>query len=247
MSITRRLVLIHGFTEHPSMWDVLIRELNDHTLAISTPSIPGHGFHPSFTNELTAKAYCEALIAQIPHDSLPWIVVGHSMGGYLASSLVSMVPDRIAALGFFHSKAGADNAQKLEDRRRAISAASQNKDLYLAAMLRNTLSEKNLMLFRKELDLMIETAQKDITADCIAAAHEVMIERPDNISNLVSARFPIYYFLGLEDKSIPINQIKSELESLPNANIHVENNAGHMGHIECKDAALEWLINVCKN
>jgi pimeloyl-ACP methyl ester carboxylesterase len=229
------------------MWDDLIAGLPDKTLSISTPSIPGHGNLPEIPSIRTAKVYCEEIMRQIPDDSLPWIVVGHSMGGYLASSLVTMVPDRIAALGFFHSKAASDNAQKKDDRRRAISAASQNKDLYLATMLRNTLAEHNLDVFQKELQTMIDSAKTDITSECIAASHEVMIERPDNVDFLTQAPFPLYYFLGSNDKSIPYEQIKSETEALPQADVHVENNVGHMGHIECREAAAKWLMKVCGN
>lgn len=247
MSATRRLVLIHGFTERPSMWDELIDALNDDSLAITTPSIPGHGAHIEIPNDHTSKAFCEAIIKQIPDDTLPWIVVGHSMGGYLASSLVLMMQERIAALGFFHSKAGADNTQKMEDRKRAITAASQNKDLYLGTMLRNTMAEGNLGLFESELNLMIDSAKEDISTECIAAAHEVMIERPDNVQSLSKAHFPIYYFLGLKDKSIPYEQIEAEITSLPAAKVYIAENAGHMGHIECKEAAIQWLEEVCKN
>jgi len=245
MSVSRRLVLIHGFTERPSMWDALVSELNNPRIAVSTPSIPGHGEHPDLLNACTAKAYCEALLKQIPDDNLPWIVIGHSMGGYLASSLVKMVPHRIHALGFFHSKAGADNASKIDDRKRAMAAASKSKDLYLATMLRNTLAEGNVAQFLHELNDMIEAAQHDITSDCIVAAHSVMIERPDNVEHLKNVGFPIYYFLGAEDKSIPYEQIKTELASLPKAHVQIIEHAGHMGQIECKADAVEWIRSLC--
>jgi len=121
------------------------------------------------------------------------------------------------------------------------------KDLYLGTMLRNTLAEDSLGLFEHRLNLLIESAKEDISAECITAAHEVMIERPDNIRLLAEARFPVYYFLGLKDKSIPYDQIKSEIESVPSANVVVAENTGHMGHIESREAAIQWLAEVCKN
>jgi pimeloyl-ACP methyl ester carboxylesterase len=156
-----------------------------------------------------------------------------------------MVPERIHALGFFHSKAGADNASKIDDRKRAMAAASQSKDLYLATMLRNTLAEGHVAQFQHELNDMIEAAQHDITSDCIVAAHSVMIERPDNVEYLKNVAFPLYYFLGMQDKSIPYEQIKPELESLPEAHIQIIENAGHMGQIECKSDAVEWIRSMC--
>jgi pimeloyl-ACP methyl ester carboxylesterase len=167
------------------------------------------------------------------------------MGGYLAATLVQLVPKRVKALGFFHSKAGVDDAQKIEDRKRAIHAAAQNKDLYLASMLRNTFAEGNMHRLQNELALMIESAKKDISYECISAAQHVMIGRSDAVTYLSSAHFPIYYFLGLEDKSIPYANMKHELSSLPNAIIELAENTGHMGHIECKSAAIAWLRKIC--
>jgi hypothetical protein len=161
------------------------------------------------------------------------------------AQLVQLIPHRVKAIGFFHSKAGSDDAQKIEDRKRAILAAAQNKDLYLASMLRNTLAEGNMNRFQNELALMIESAKKDITYECISAAQHVMIGRRDAISYLSSAQFPIYYFLGLEDKSIPYANMKYELTTLPNAIIELAENTGHMGHVECKSAAIAWLRKIC--
>ncbi len=245
MSATRRLVLIHGFTERPAMWATLINQINDPTLAISTPTIPGHGALPEIPHELTAESYCKAIAEQLPHDDLPWIVVGHSMGGYLAATLARMFPDRIAALGFFHSKAGADNAAKIEDRKRAIATAEHNKDLYIGTMLRNTFSAKNIERFREPLTQMIADAQHDISYACIAAAHTVMIERADGVSNINNANYPVAYFLGTDDKSISFESLQSELDEMKRAQITLIENAGHMGHIECFEEAAEWLKNLC--
>jgi pimeloyl-ACP methyl ester carboxylesterase len=228
------------------MWTSLIEQLNDTTLVVSTPSIPGHGEHPEIPVEHTAKSYCEAIIQQIPEDNLPWIVVGHSMGGYLASTLIRITQQRIHAVGFFHSKAGADAAEKIEDRKRAILAAGQNKDLYLAGMLRNTLADANIVRCQPELAQMIDTAKRDISSACIIAAQEVMIERPDNVDFLSSAPFPIHYFLGKQDKSIPLEQMAGEIESLPMASVHIADATGHMGHIECENEVLQWLRRICK-
>jgi pimeloyl-ACP methyl ester carboxylesterase len=184
-------------------------------------------------------------LQQIPDDNLPLIVVGHSMGGYLASTLVRMVPDRIQALGFFHSKAGTDSPEKIEDRKRAMATAAQNKDLYLATMLRNTLAEDNQTHLRKELETMIGQAKHDISLACIQAAQEVMIQRPNNIDFLSTAAFPIHYFLGKQDKSIVYELMNEELLALPGASLHTAESAGHMGHIECRTDAIEWLKRVC--
>ena len=245
MSAARRLVLIHGFTERPNMWEDMLNGWSDDTLVISTPSIPGHGNHPEIPVIRTAESYCEALLQQIPDDKLPLIVVGHSMGGYLASTLVRMVPDRIQTLGFFHSKAGTDSPEKIEDRKRAKATAAQNKDLYLATMLRNTLAEDNQTRLWKELETMIEQAKHDISVACIEAAQEVMIQRPNNIGFLSTAAFPIHYFLGKQDKSIVYELMNEELLALPGASLHTAESAGHMGHIECRTQAIEWLKRVC--
>jgi len=246
MSFTRRLVLIHGFTERPTMWNHLLNTLHDPTLAISTPSIPGHGAVMEIPEELTAENYCRAIANQLPQDDLPSIVVGHSMGGYLAATLACMFPNRIASLGFFHSKAGADSASKIEDRKRAIATAQHNKDLYLGTMLRNTFSEKNTERFREQLAQMIADAQQDISYACIAAAHTVMIERTDQVSTIIKANYAISYFLGTDDKSVSYESLQSELSAIKRAKVTLIENAGHMGHIECFEEASKWLRALCE-
>ena len=247
MSETRRLVLIHGFTERPSMWNALIEGMSDQSLTVTSPSIPGHGSHPEIPDSRTAQAYCEAILRQLPDDGLPLIVVGHSMGGYLASGLVTMIPHRIQALGLFHSKAAADDEVKKDDRRRAIAAAAQNRELYLATMLRNTLAECNVDRLRDELNVMIENAKQDISMACIEASHQVMIERADNIAFLQQASFAVHYFLGREDKSIPLDVVQQEVGRLPRASVQLLENIGHMGQIENPVESRNWLIRLCSN
>ena len=166
------------------------------------------------------------------------------MGGYLAYTLVRLTNQPIHALGFFHSKAAADTSEKIEDRRRAILAATQNKDLYLTGMLRNTLAEANVSRCKHQLDQLIDEAKRAITSACIVAAQEVMIERPDNVASLSSVSFPIHYFLGRQDKSIPLEQMARELKSLPGAYVKIVDNTGHMGQLECEGEALQWLLHV---
>lgn len=245
MSPKRRLVLIHGFTERPSMWNTLVESLRDEPLTISLPSIPGHGNRLEIPADHTAQAYCDAIIQQLPDDELPLIVIGHSMGGYLASTLVTMIPERIDALGLFHSKASADDEVKKQDRQRAISAAAQNKDLYLSTMLRNTLADENVERLHYELNVMIENAKADISTSCIEAAQRVMINRPDNVSFLKNASFAIHYFLGKQDKSIPFEIVQQEISLNPKCSVHVMEKVGHMGQIECPAEAEAWLRKIC--
>lgn len=245
MSEKRRLILIHGFTERPTMWDKLKAAMSDSSITISTPSIPGHGEHPQLPEVHTTETYCEAILKQIPRDELPWIVVGHSMGGYLASSLVLHSPNPISALGLFHSKTGADHNAKREDRKRAIDAAEQNKNLYLSTMLRNTFASGSIEQYTEAMHHMIAEAQQDITYACIAAAQQVMIERPDCTEAIAQQSFSVHYFLGGEDKSIPPDSLNDEINSIRRAKTTLVQHAGHMGHIECYDRAEAWLKSIC--
>jgi pimeloyl-ACP methyl ester carboxylesterase len=92
-----------------------------------------------------------------------------------------------------------------------------------------------------ELSGMIADAQQDISSACIEAAHTVMIQRPDNVEHLRHVSYPVYYFLGRNDKSIPLEQLTDELNALSNARITIVENTGHMGQVEAPQEALMWL------
>jgi pimeloyl-ACP methyl ester carboxylesterase len=242
----KHLVLIHGFLEDATMWKYILPHLSKKNYVIQTPELPGHGRNAFVPEEKSAEAYCANLLQQISlEDGDSAFIIGHSMGGYLSASLAAMVPDNISGMCFFQSKAGADNQEKIRDRMRAIAAAKENKSLYVRTMLTSCFHPDNRQRCSSVLEHLIAEASK-LSTETITGAQEVMISRPDRIDTLKERKFPLYYFLGEKDPSLPLDIMEEELKQLPGSVSHVITGIGHMGYLENTGAAVEFLQRIMR-
>jgi pimeloyl-ACP methyl ester carboxylesterase len=242
----KHLVFIHGFLEDSSMWKHILPHLSKSGWVIDLPELPGHGNNSFLPEEKNAKAYCKNILEQIelaPDDEA--FIIAHSMGGYLSASLAEMIPTQISGLCFFHSKAGADNEQKIADRKRAIEAARENKSLYVRTMINNIYFEGNRERCKNEMEAQIAYAQ-NLSIETIVAAQEVMISRPDRVETMLHRNFPLYYFLGDRDSSLPNDVMMAEVSRIPGAVAHLVQGIGHMGHIENKREAVEFIQRIMR-
>ncbi len=242
----KRLVFIHGFLENATMWKTIVPHLSKSNYKLDFPELPGHGENSFLPKEKTAESYCKNILDQVAmNEDDRLFIIAHSMGGYLSASLASMIPNQISALCLFHSKAGADNAEKIADRKRAIEAATANKELYVRTMVTNVFYEKNRERCQTEIEKQISEAQQ-LSVETITGAQQVMIERPDRIAAMQQRNFPLYYFLGEKDTSVPLEVAENELTQLPGAVAHIARETGHMGHIENKREAVEFLQRIMR-
>src|SRR4249920_2288480 len=102
------VVLLHGFPLSSSIWNEQQQRLSDHYRVI-TPDLRGHGRSPApsgvYQMDLLAGDVLALLDALLIQKA---ILMGHSMGGYVALAAWKLAPDRFLALALVDSQAGAD-------------------------------------------------------------------------------------------------------------------------------------------
>ena len=102
------VVLIHGFCETSSLWKEMAAELANHYEVI-VPDLPGFG-----KSELLKSEFQLSDVADHVHDWLvalqkeKVVVIGHSLGGYVALELAKRHSEILQGLGLFHSTAFED-------------------------------------------------------------------------------------------------------------------------------------------
>lgn len=244
MANKKRLVFIHGFLENASMWQGIISGISKRNYVVNTPELPGHGKNSFLPEVHTAEVWCENILRQLGLEADEQVfVIGHSMGGYLASTLVNMISDQVSGLCLFHSKCGADLPQKIADRHRAIEAANSNKELYVRTMINSIYGEKTKSIHQASIEKHIEYA-KQLSLETIVASQEVMISRPDQIATMQQRSFPLFYFLGEMDNSLPLSLMLEEVDQLPGSLAHIERGIGHMGHVEAAKSAVGFIQRI---
>ena len=224
------VMLIHGFAEDNSIWNDISAALSENYQLI-LPNIPGSGGSPAMTIQHSIDDYAAAMLAILQEEQLDKVVViGHSMGGYIALAMAEKKPSTIKALGLFHSSAYADDVLKIATRQKAISFIQENgSQAFLKTSLPGLFADP--LQHKKSIDNLLQKAE-NCSCDTLIQYYEAMIKRPDRTELLVTAKFPVLFVMGFEDKAVPFSHSLQQSHLPPIGHISILRGSAHMGMIE---------------
>lgn len=237
------VVLLHGFLENKSMWDNYITPFSIKHRVIAIDLL-GHG-ETSCTGYIHTMEDQADMIYELLHSLKirKTIIIGHSMGGYIALAFAELYPDFIKGLVLLNSTSRADSIERKANRDRAILAVKQNYIAAVSMSIANLFSEKNRKVLLDEIEA-VKTEALKTPLQGIVAAQEGMKIRKDREVLLHLTNFPIMLILGKEDPVLnyeenhnQVHDTKVELVTL---------NDGHMSHIENKTELLLILNQFLK-
>jgi pimeloyl-ACP methyl ester carboxylesterase len=93
-----RLVLVHGAFCGAWIWEPLSEQLKSMGHSVETFDLPGMGEDRTPAERITLEACADRLCAVLASRPDPAIVIGHSMGGIIATQGAARSPERVAAL-----------------------------------------------------------------------------------------------------------------------------------------------------
>ncbi len=237
------VVLLHGFLENVSMWDEIIPHLAKKNTIISIDLL-GHGQTNNLGYIHSMEDQAKMVKFVLDHLKLKdYILIGHSMGGYVSLALVELSPKKIKGICLMNSTAMADDEEKKLNRDRAIQAVKKYPDTFVRLAIPNLFSENNKTVFAdiiKEITIeALKTSQQGIIA-----AMEGMKVRKDRTSILQYSHFPLLMIISKQDPALEyqtlINQTKNTLV------LTHEFPDGHMSHVENKDELISVFQNFIK-
>ena len=237
------VVVLHGFLENKTMWNTFIPELSQKYRVIAIDLL-GHG-------ETECLGYVHSMEdqADMVHAVLnelkirKSVIVGHSMGGYVALAFAELYADSVKGIVLLNSTSRADSDERKTNRDRAIKAVKQNYTAFVRMSIANLFSEDN----RERLETEIENVKLEALKtplQGIVAALEGMKIRKDREVLLHFAHYPIQLILGEKDGVLiydeNVDQIegtKVQLTTFPD---------GHMSHIENEKELKKVLVDFLK-
>ncbi len=237
------IVLLHGFLENSFMWDEIVEILSKKNRIICIDLL-GHGKTENHGYIHSMNDQAEMIKSILDHLRLrKYILVGHSMGGYIALAFSKLFPESMKGLSLMNSSALPDSKEKIENRNRAITVVKQNHKTFVRIAIPLLFSEKNRSIFINEIRQITKEALL-ISPQGIIASLEGMKIRDDLTSIYQNSTFPIQMVIGKQDPALEYTKL---IEQTKNTKVQVtEFPDGHMSHIENKDALIKAFISFIK-
>ena len=234
----RVIVLLHGFLESLEIWEEFSTKLSKHFRVISI-DLPGHGKTPciGYIHPMELLAECVKSVM----DSLElrrYVVVGHSMGGYVALAFAELFPQNVSGLCLFHSTAMPDSAEKKKDRDRVADIVKKDHKQFVSDLIPKLFAQENIPLLKSAVDKAKQIAL-NTSKEGIVAALLGMKERPSRELVLKNAKYPVLFIVGKKDVLLAWDNLLL-LTSLPKKSFNtVLEHAGHMGFYEATEETMK--------
>ena len=236
----RVVVLLHGFLGSHQIWEQTTTQLSKSYRVIAI-DLPGHGNTDCFgyvhTMDLIAKCVKAVM------DSLrlkKYVIIGHSMGGYVGLAYADLFPDNLKGLCLFHSSAYADSEEKKRDRTRSIKIVKANHKIYTTEVIKNLFATKNSKYLKTEIAFAQKIASK-VSKQSIVAALEGMKDRPNRDLVLGMVHYPVMMVIGELDNVLPKDQLLEQSQLIKNKHLLYLEHDGHMGFLESPRVTLKAL------
>jgi pimeloyl-ACP methyl ester carboxylesterase len=231
MPVDAGLVLIHAFPLDSSMWGPQVMAFR-HDLPVLAPDMPGFGGTMDAGEVMTMEAAADYVAYNMRHAEMAKaVVVGLSMGGYIALAFAKKYPEMLQGLVLANTRAGADDDAG-KDRRKALADRLRSEGIGFLAESPPPLLSANAPA--DMLDRVKRTIRGQL-AESVAAASMGMGARPDMTEQLGSITAPALVITSTGDTLIPPEATKPMAEQLPNAELAVIEGAGHLSNIEATD------------
>lgn len=226
------LVLLHAFPVDHRMWAACADALPP-GLRVIAVDLPGQG-HSELDGrpaslESAADAVHATLVASGEGNA---IVVGLSMGGYVALALAERHPGFVDGLGLIDTRSTADTDEARAKRRRIadIVESTQTVDAVLgmpAALLGSTTASG-----RRNLFPVVESWIRAQSPAGVAWAQRAMAARPDRTAVLERFDGPVAVVVGAEDEITTVSDAEHMVHAAADAALTVVPAAGHLSAVE---------------
>lgn len=220
------VVFLHGYPLDHTIWNPLI-PLLETKIQLVLPDLRGHGKSPAPSGLYAMQDLAEDVKDLV--DLLGFshvLLVGQSMGGYVALQFAHSYPQNVLGLILVASHPYPDDEEKREGRYASIRRVQEEGVAKALAEFPAKLSPfPAVQAYTKEI---ISTARADGVIGCLQA----MADRADRSEVLSMAQYPTAIILGEKDLFISPDLREKMLAQFLETGLTTLDNAAHMLMIE---------------
>lgn len=240
-------VLLHGFPESGTLWRNIWTGLSGgYTLIV--PDLPGAG-----DSTLSGSASIAQMAAGVK-DILDKeqiekaVIIGHSMGGYVALAFADMFPGSVAGLTLVHSTTAADDEEKKKTRQKVIDFVQKgNKTAFLEQMVPGLFAQEYAAKERQKVQEQVDSALL-MSTEGLVNFYKAMMERPERTAVLKNARYPVQWIIGAKDALMAPSKLIGFAYTAQVNFIAYYTDCGHMSMVEMPDELendINEFLNYC--
>lgn len=237
------LVFVHGFPLSRKAWQKQIDALKN-SYRVIAPDLRGLGENDAMTGTITMGQFADDVQALVKQLNMgPIVLVGHSMGGYVALAFARKYPELLRGLVLVCTKAGADSAEAAAGRRAtADKVKAGGSNVVIDAMTPKMLAASNQ---DPRLLEQVRAIMSPSKPESVMAALLGMAERSDSTPFLAQINVPTLVVTGADDIVIPPAESEKLAAGIPNAKLVSIPSSGHLVAFEkpaeFNQALQDWL------
>jgi len=240
------LVFLHGFCEDSSMWEEALASGIDGYQFIFI-DLPGFG-NAKYSEAISIEGMAQNVLALLSDLKInQFVPFGHSMGGYVALSLMQQAPEKLLGFGLVNSHPYADTELQLKARQKSIDFINQfGSTLYLKQLIPNLFPKSFVNSNRFLLEKLIFAANR-IKPEAITNAQWAMKNRVDQVATLKASSVPVFSLIGKKDDLIPLEKNIEQSYMAKQTDFHLVKNSGHMSSFEKPAVLRAAILNYLRN
>ena len=241
------ILFIHGFCETKELWTDFERILANTNRIISV-DLPGFGESERLIEDnMSIEDLADSVLELLKALNLEEIViVGHSLGGYVALAMIEKQLSICKGLCMFHSTAFADTEEKKQNRDKTLDFIKrQGVKSFILAFVPSLFFPNNRDRLVSEIESLQAIAMKtsEYTVNEITLA---MRNRKDRTPVLESLSAPVLYIIGKNDLAIPLAISEKQMNIATDSRSLILDNTGHMGMYERRETTLNAIQRFVK-
>ena len=241
------VVLLHGFGEDSAIFNNELSALTK-VCQVLIPDLPGSGHSSLFEKDAFGNVslidYADWLHALLEQEHLDHVILlGHSLGGYIALAYAEKYGSNLKGFGLLHSTAYADNEEKKETRHKAIKIIeSYGSYSFLKSTIPNLFAAGFKQKFPEVVHQLIEKGSS-FSPRALIQYYQMMIDRPDRTHVLKELTIPVLFIVGTEDVAAPMDDLMKQVHLPAISYVHILQGVGHMGMLEATTDFNKHLVN----
>ena len=236
------VILIHGFPMNQHVWDDLAEKLSE-SFHVITLDLPGFGKSAPLREGFTLEDVAAAILDFIHEKNYGVaVLVGHSLGGYVALAMTEREPDTFAGLCLFHSTAVADTEEKKQSRTKVLDFVDkQGVQAFTSNFIAQLYADPQHSSITKVKQIAVQSSAEAVKGYTVA-----MRDRKDRTDVLKRFSKPILLVAGEKDQVIPSESILQQASLNTKAEAVILPAVAHMGMFESEGPCLKKISDFIK-